>query len=87
MSQLTPGPGTTGSLLQYFDSQNIYLAMRYQELVDENLTEIGRPLCKTKTINTLSGFLVCSGADCQISGTADEADKINGYMNGGFYYE
>ena len=87
MSQLTPGPGTTGSLLQYFDTQNIYLAMRYQELVDENLTEIGRPLCKTKTINTLSGFMVCSGADCQISGTADEADKINGYMNGGFYYE
>lgn len=87
MQQLTPGAGSTGSLLQYFDSQNIYLAMRYQELVDENLTEIGRPLCKTKVINTLSGFIVCDKADCIINGTSEEADQINAYLNGGFFYE
>ena len=87
MQQLTPGAGSTGSLLQYFDNQNIYLAMRYQELVDENLAEIGRPLCQTKVINTLSGFIVCDKADCIINGTSEEADQINAYLNGGFFYE
>ena len=87
MPQVTPGAGSTGSLLQYFDNQNIYLAMRYQELVDENLAEIGRPLCQTKVINTLSGFIVCDKADCIINGTSEEADQVNSYLNGGFFYE
>ena len=54
---------------------------------DENLTEAGRPLCKVKQINTLSGYILCQLADAQIPGTADEAVKINGYLNGGFFYE
>ena len=56
-------------------------------VVDENLAEIGRPLCQTKVINTLSGYILCQLADCQISGTQEEAQKINNYMNTGFFYE
>ena len=79
--------GTNGSFLTFFDSEIFYLLSKYYEITDENLTELGRPCCKLKTINTLSGFVVCSDADVEISGTQDEAQKINGYMNNGFFYE
>ena len=81
------GQGTTGSFLSFFDDENIYITAKFIELVDENLAELGRPLCKAKQINTLSGYILCQNADCQLSCTADEAAKINGYLNGGFFYE
>ena len=81
------GIGNGGSFLPYFDSANCFLSFKYVEIVDENNAENGRPLCKTKQINTLSGYILCINADCQIPGTADEAQKVNAYMNGGFFYE
>lgn len=81
------GIGDGGSFLAYFDTYNLYLLSKFLYIVDENLAEIGRPLCQTKVINTLSGYILCQLADAQISGTADEARKINDYMNTGFFYE
>ena len=81
------GVGSSGSYLSYYDSDNLYLLSRFSEVVDENNTEIGRPLCQTKQINTLSGYILCDKADAHISGTQDEAIKINNYLNGGFFYE
>lgn len=82
------GKGSPGSFLSFKDSDyGCYLIAKFMEVVDENNTEIGRPLCKTKQINTLSGFILCQFADAQISGTADEAALINNYMNSGFFYE
>ena len=81
------GVGDSGCYLVFHDPQNLYLLSRFNLIVDENLTEIGRPLCQVKQINTLSGYILCMGADCQISGTQDEAVKINNYMNSGFFYE
>lgn len=80
--------GTNGSFLSFTDSDYaFYLIHKYYDVVEENNTELGRPLCKAKQINTLSGYILCQGADCQISGTQDEAQKINNYMNTGFFYE
>lgn len=81
------GIGAGGSFLSYFDPYNLYLLGKFNYIVDENLAEIGRPLCQTKVINTLSGYILCQLADCQITGTQAEAQKINHYMNTGFYYE
>ena len=82
------GKGTPGSFFSFFDSDyGCYLLFKYFTVVDENITEIGRPLCKTKQINTLTGYVLCENADAAISGTQDEAQKINGYMNSGFFYE
>lgn len=82
------GKGTNGSFLSFTDSDYaFYLLHRYFDIVEENNTELGRPLCKLKQINTLSGFILCQGADCNITGTQDEAIKINEYMNTGFFYE
>ena len=81
------GTGASGCFIQFHDPKNLYVISRFNEIVDENLAEIGRPLCQTKVINTLSGYILCQLADCQISGTQEEAQKINSYMNTGFFYE
>lgn len=81
------GIGDGGAFLSFFDTYNLYLLGKFNYIVDENLAEIGRPLCQTKVINTLSGYILCQLADCQITGTQAEAQKINHYMNTGFYYE
>ena len=82
------GKGSPGSFLSFKDSSfGCYLIAKFMTVVDENLTEIGRPLCQTKQISTLSGYILCQLADAQISGTADEAALINNYLNSGFFYE
>lgn len=81
------GLGDGGSFLPLFDTDGFYLLCTYYQLVDENLTEVGRPLCQPTRIDTLSGFIQCDKADCHISGTQEEAQKINGYLNTGFFYE
>lgn len=82
------GKGSNGSFLSFVDSDYaFYLMHKYYDVVDENNTELGRPLCKVKQISTLSGFILCQGADAQITGTQEEAQKINNYMNTGFFYE
>ena len=81
------GLSNGGSFLPFFNVDSFYLMHKYVEIVDENLTELGRPLCQSKQINTLTGYILCSGADCQIPGTQEEAQKINNYMNTGFFYE
>lgn len=50
-------------------------------------THNGRPLMQTKTISTLSGFVMVQKGDVAISGTAAEADEIRTLLEGGFYYE
>ena len=80
--------GNNGSLMNFFDTEwGLYLSYKYYHTVDEDLSEFGRPLCKVKQINTLSGYILCTNAECHISGTLDESSKINGYLNGGFFYE
>lgn len=82
------GKGSPGSFLSFKDSDfGCYLLAKYMTIVDENITEIGRPLCKVKQINTLSGYILCQLADAAITGTADEVSMINSYMNTGFFYE
>ena len=81
------GIGDSGSFLAMFDSYNLYMISKFNYIVDENNTELGRPLCAVRQISNLSGYILCQGADCQIPGTQEEAIKINQYMNTGFFYE
>ena len=79
--------GSNGSMLSFVDYYKCYLSYHYYTVVDENLAELGRPLYQIKQINTLSGYILCQGADAAITGTQEEAQKINAYMNSGFFYE
>ena len=82
------GKGTTGSFLSFFDPDfAIYLKYAYFEAVEDDVAENGRPLCKVKTINTLSGYILCQNAEAVIPGTHEEAERVSQYMNTGFFYE
>lgn len=82
------GKGSPGSFISFKDEDfGCYLNAKFMTIVDENLAEIGRPLCQVKTIKNLSGYILCQNADAKISGTADEAALVNSYLNSGFFYE
>ena len=59
----------------------------YYSLVDEDNSRLGRPLCKQRTINTLSGYILCENASVETGGTYEENRQISNLMNTGFYYE
>lgn len=80
------GGGTAGTFLNVH-AGGCYLYGKFYNIVNENITEIGRPLCQTKTLSTLSGYCLCDKADAQITGTAEEAIRINTFLNGGFFIE
>ena len=65
----------------------VYLQAFYKLLVDEDRTDKGRPLCKVKTLNTLSGLIVCSNAHAEMVAFDEEKTRIENYLNGGFFYE
>lgn len=77
--------GANGSIVAYLKTPNI--VSEFRQIVDEDNVQIGRPLCQTKTISTLSGFIACENADLATAGSPIEKDAITSYMNSGFYYE
>lgn len=90
------GVGSSGSFLSMKDPENLYLLSKFNEIVDENIDEMGRPLCAVRQISTLaaaggdtpnSGYIVCKNAECPISGTREEQEQINTYLNTGFFFE
>ena len=79
------GGGSNASFLSLHSTA--YLNAKFYTVVNQNNTEIGRPLYQTKTLSSLSGFCLCSGAEATVTGTAAEVEQINNYLNSGFYIE
>lgn len=79
------GKGTECSTACY--SVEPTLVSTFYTLVDEDNVSNGRPLCKVKTINTLSGYIKCANAKVESSADFEEQLTIIYYMNGGFFYE
>ena len=51
------------------------------------IARCGRPVAATHAISNHSGYVQCEGASVNIAGDTWERDKINSYLNSGFYYE
>lgn len=66
---------------------NTYLTSKFAHMVDDDLAEEGRPLCKTRTISSLSGYIKVKNGDIAAPYTGEELEKIRTYLEGGFYYE
>lgn len=47
----------------------------------------GMPLMAKRTIGNLSGYVQCENASADITGESRDKDAVNGFLNGGFYYE
>ena len=59
----------------------------FYKIVDENLSHKGRPLCEERTINSLSGYILCAEGDLDISCFEEERKRISNYLVSGFYWE
>ena len=77
--------GSTGTFVDCFKAMRLYIETH--EVVDDDITHRGRPLCKQVQISTLSGYILVSDPDIAISGTAEENTRIKSYMANGFFYE
>lgn len=82
------GNGSSGSFLSFArDLCTPKVHCYFNGLADEYNVEKGRPLCKPKVLNTLSGYAVCDKADIATTGTAAENEMIINFLNSGYYYE
>lgn len=70
-----------------FNTFNVELCATFYEQVDPDNENRGSPLCKSRRIADIPGYIVVSDADVQTAGTAEETRDIKSMMEGGFYYE
>lgn len=77
--------GTNGNRSVYHVP--VYLQAWYKNIVNEDNTDRGRPLCQVKTLNTLSGYILCCEAHADFSCFSSEREDIERYLNTGFFYE
>lgn len=60
---------------------------QFYQIVDEDITHRGRPLCELRQINTLSGFILCAEGDLDLNCLNSERDAIREYLTTGFFWE
>ena len=77
--------GANGSFVNFALEPN--LITEHTLLVDEDNTELGRPLMSTRTISNLSGYIKCADAHFSASCFDSERDAVNNFMLSGFFYE
>ena len=63
------------------------LEAQFFEIVDDDITQNGRPLCEMRTPASLGGYMLIQDGDVPTALTATENRKIKEYLESGFYYE
>lgn len=56
-------------------------------IVDEDNTELGRPLCERRQLSTLPGYQLIASPDVPARATAAELDEILSFLSSGYFYE
>ena len=84
MPQVETG-GQNGSFLAPVN--NTHVVEQFYKIVDEDISHRGRPLCEIRTINTLSGFILCAEGDMDISCYDNERKEITRFLTTGFFWE
>ena len=77
--------GSNGSFIAPFT--NTTVVFHHYKIADEDIEHKGRPLCAIRTINTLSGYVLCADGEFDISCLNEERDMITGYLTSGFFWE
>ena len=78
--------GSQSSYLKVFNSTP-YLDSVFYEIVDDDLAQNGRPLCKIRKPKNLGGYMLVQDADVQLIATSEEIASVKSFMQGGFHYE
>lgn len=77
--------GTQGGFSSY--AHVPYIDYQFFTLVDDDITEEGRPLMQNVRLGNLSGYCICKNGDVAIGGTAQEQNAIKSYLESGVYIE
>ena len=77
--------GQNGSFLA--PTNQTHAVDQFYQIVDEDITHRGRPLCELRQINTLSGFILCAEGDLDLNCLNSERDAIRDYLTTGFFWE
>lgn len=82
--------GTNNGRSGFYDAMASLVVIR-QDTEDcddaSYIARIGRPVGLTHAISNHSGFVQCENASVNVGGSSLEKDRINQYLNTGFYYE
>ena len=79
--------GVNGSYLMTSPSLEPIIVSVFSNLVAENNSECGRPLCAIRTINTLTGFIKCGEVSIDYPCYDSEKNTIHGHLINGFFWE
>ena len=56
-------------------------------ITDEDITHKGRPLCESRLISSLTGFVQCAEGDIDIPCLLEEKNRIASFLVNGFFWE
>lgn len=77
--------GANGGFTGY--NQLPRLSFWFHTIAPDYQTANGRPYCNSGMINSFSGYLLCTNAVVSAPATSAELERINSFLNNGFYYE
>jgi hypothetical protein len=83
--------GTQGSRAYLYQGNYFRLIEDAWDTENPNSTDYiakqGRPVFKTHAISNHSGYVQCEGASVEMAGLESEKERVNSYLNSGFYLE
>lgn len=81
--------GVNGSFIAFERLTGTFprLTVQFVKVVDEDNTEIGRPLCEVKQIKSLSGYIKCGECTVNFYAFESELNEIHSMMLNGFFWE
>ena len=85
----TDGLNQSGSLGSFGVTLQSYISLDRQTIQHQtfNTSEIGAPLCKTRVLGTLSGYVLCADGEIESPMYDEERKAIARYLTTGFYME
>lgn len=81
--------GVNGSFLAFERLTGTYpsIVTKCTKIVDEDNTELGRPLCEVRRIDTLPGYIRCGEATVDYYAFDAELTQIHEHLLSGFFWE
>ena len=81
--------GANGSFLGLTNlmGPGAYITCKFTYIVDEDLPEIGRPLCQVRDISTFTGYIKCAEVTIDYPAFDTEKTLIHKHLLGGFFWE
>ncbi|MBR5513684.1 MAG: hypothetical protein IKV85_06830 [Ruminococcus sp.] len=79
--------GNTTSYTSLYEYYEFYINYDWLMVVDDDLSQRGRPLCEVRQLSTLAGYQLIADADIRTTLTAEEDRKIKQFLESGYFYE